>query len=156
MTPAEARFNAVMQRLAAVEARLAVLEAGGGARASVASSSTGGGVASDRDLDSEWGDPVVKKDPKRWIDGGGDSYASCRMSQCPSDYLNALANLYDWQADKDEESNASYVNNAGKTVFTAPFKRKDAARARGWAKRNEGKSAAPVAESHDDGSDIPF
>jgi hypothetical protein len=136
----------VEARLAGIEARLAVLEgkvaSGGGASSS---HDSGGTIASDRELDSEWGDPVVKKDPKRWLEQGGDSYAGCKMSECPSDYLNTLASLFDWMADQDERKGKTYKNKKGEDVPTAPLNRKSAAKARGWAKRNAGKVAAPAA-----------
>jgi hypothetical protein len=125
--------------------------------ASRVATTNGAAVADDSDLDGEWGDPIVKKDPSRWK---GDSYAGSRMSQCPSDYLRAVASLVDWQADQDEKTNHVYTNKEGKQVPTAPFKRRDAARARGWAKRNEGRAVqaqpfdATTGEVGD--GDIPF
>lgn len=149
MSAVEARLAALEARLSAVEARLA-----GGA---TAGGSSGGGIASDADLDGEYGDPIVKKDPKKWLEQGGESYAGCRMSECPSDYLRMLASLFDWMAGKDEEKGKTYKNKRGEDVPTAPFNRTAAARARGWAKRNEGKSAAPVAQSDAaDNMEIPF
>jgi hypothetical protein len=132
-------------RLAALEARLTLVEArlasGDGASSS---SDSGGAIASDRELDSDWGDPVVKKDPKRWLDQNGDSYAGCKMSECPSDYLKMLASLFDWMADKDEEQKKTYRDRKGNDVPTAPLNRKSASKARGWAKRNAGKAATPA------------
>jgi hypothetical protein len=140
-------LNELMARMAVVEARVAALEA---SRAKPSAQAAATGVADDRDLDSQWGNVQIKKDPPRWLKDGGASYAGRRMSECPSDYLRALASFYDWQADKDEESAHSYVNGKGETVLTAPFKRKDAARARGWARRNDGKPAAPAQRTMDD------
>lgn len=143
-------MSVIETRLAAVEARLAAIEsrlASGAAPSSSGSRSGGGAVASDDDLDSEWGDEVIKKDPKKWVTDGGDSFVGCRMSECPSDYLRMLASLFDWMADKDEQAGKTYTNKHGKEVPVAPINRKKAARARGWAKRNEGKSRAPAASS---------
>ncbi len=147
MSAIEARVVALEARLAAVEARIA----GGGAP-----SASGASVATDDDLDSEWGDPLVKKDPKKWIENGGESYAGCRMSQCPSDYLRMLASLFDWMAAKDEEKKKTYTNKQGKEVPTAPFNRTAAARARGWAKRNAGKVAAVTVPHDATVEEIPF
>lgn len=98
-------------------------------------------VADDADLDSQYGNPEVRSDPKRWQ---GESMKGRLFSECSSEYLGMLAGLLDWQAQKDEEKNN--VSSSGKP--TAPYKRRDAARARGWAKRNEGKTVvtkpAPV------------
>lgn len=148
MSAIEARVVALEARLAAVEARMA---GGGGA-----STHGDGGVASDDDLDSEWGDPVVKKDPKKWLDKGGDSYAGSHMSQCPSDYLRMLASLFDWMASKDEEKGKTYKNKRGEDVPTAPFNRTAAKRARGWAVRNQNKTAAVAAEVVTETEEIPF
>lgn len=166
MNPVEARLAALEARLAAVESRLAN---GGGAQASGSGAPV---VADDADLDSQFGDPIVKKDPPRWIEEGGESYAGCKMSECPSNYLRAVAGLFDWQAGKDEEQNKTYIDKkTGKPRATAPFKRKDAARARGHALRNANKTAAPMqpatpassgefnygaASSSADDSEIPF
>lgn len=147
----KARLDANEKRTEALSIRVAQLESGSSSNGTTGSSSGGGSVASDYDLDSDWGNPVIQKDPKRWTDGGGESFAGCRMSECPADYLDAVANLYDWMADKDDEAGRN-----GKTYFNkkqnkdvrvdGSFKRKDAARARGWAKRaREGHKAQPAA-----------
>lgn len=83
-------------------------------------------VATDYDLDSQYGDEEVKRDPKRWT---GQPVAPCRMSQCPPDYLDELASFKDWQAGKEEEKGTP----EGKKY--AGYDRKSAARARGWAAR---------------------
>lgn len=130
---------ALEARIAGLEARMAALESGGGARAG-GQSSGGGAIASDYEMSGQYGDKVINKDPKRWLEQGGAEYAGCKMSECPSDYLLAVADLYDWQADMDEKNGKTYVSksgkNAGKELPTAPLKRKDAALARGWARRN--------------------
>lgn len=129
-------------RFAALEARLASLEAwrASGATPSggvISTRSHGGDVADASDLDGQYGDPEVRKDPPRW---NGESYVGRPFSTCPSDYLRQLAGFFDWQAGKDEES-----GNTHKGKPTAPYRRQDAARARGWAKRNEGKAVqAPL------------
>lgn len=166
MSIADARLAALEARLAATEARLAALEArlsgssvpsGGGSSGSVA-----GGpppIADDSDLDSEWGNPVMKKDPKKWVEQGGESFVGCHMSECPAEYLAMVAGLYDWMASKDEEQNRTYTKN-GKELPTAPFIRKNAARARGWARRNASQAAAPQSTTNGhaaiDDNDIPF
>lgn len=170
--------QAIWQELGAIKARLDAVEkrpaAASGGGSGGATSAGGGQVASDYDLDSEYGDPTVRKDPKRWVEQGGDSYAGCKMSECPAEYLDAVANLFDWMADRDDEA-----GRKGETYFNkkknqdvpkdGAFKRKDAARARGWAKRaREGgarpaqaqarpaANAAPPAQSNDDYSDDPM
>jgi hypothetical protein len=87
-------------------------------------------IAPDSDLDSQWGDPEVRKDSPQWLKMGGESYVGRRFSECPPDYLEALASFFDWKAGKDEaEGTPEKLKYAG-------YARKDAARARGWAKRD--------------------
>ncbi len=93
-------------------------------------------VADDADLDSQYGNPEVKRDPPAWAKKNlGRTVAPCLMSEGPADWLDALASLYDWQAGKDAEQGKTYTNKKGEEVETAPFKRRDAARARGWSAR---------------------
>jgi hypothetical protein len=96
-------------------------------------------VASDRDLDGKYGDPVVKFDPRDWT---GPSFKNRCMSECPPDYLDLLAGAFDYFAQKAEDNHEQ--TTAGKSV--ADYKRADAARARGWAKRiREGRHVPPPA-----------
>lgn len=85
-------------------------------------------VASDRDLDGKWGDPEVKFMPRDW---SGASYKGCRMSECPAELLDMLAETFDYFAEKAEQKDER--TDKGKPV--ADYKRNDAARARGWAAR---------------------
>lgn len=100
---------------------------------------SGGGVVADaRELDSQYGDPTVKKDPKQWP---GESYAGCKYSECPPEYLDVLADLKDWMADKDEQKGTPDGTKYAK------YGRLDASRARGWSerKRNGWTPPAPPA-----------
>lgn len=95
-------------------------------------------IASDADLDGKYGNPEVRFDPRDWP---AESCKGLRMSECPADFLDMLAETFDYFAAKAEETNEQYN---GKPV--APYKRKDAARARGWAKRiREGRVMPRVA-----------
>lgn len=97
-------------------------------------------VASDRDLDGKYGDPVVNmKDPRDWT---GPPMKGRRFSECPADYLDLLAERFDYFAQKADDEHEEYN---GKPV--APYRRTDAARARGWAKRI--RTGTPVAASQD-------
>lgn len=132
-------MSTMEMRMAAIEARLAALE-------SARQPSSAGGaqsqqeVATDEDLDSQWGNPEIRFDPKRWT---GDSYVGKRMSECPPEYLRSLAGLLDWQARKrDEAGDRGEVDAKGK-IQTGHWKRKDAARARGWAARAEASAHRP-------------
>lgn len=90
-------------------------------------------VASDRDLDGKYGDPVVKFNPRDW---NGASFKSRHFSECPPEFLDQLAQAFDWFAEQADQKGDVATN--GKPAST--YKRADAARARGWAKRvREGK-----------------
>lgn len=92
-----------------------------------------GAVAPESELDSQYGNPTVRKDPPKWT---GDSFAGKPYSECPADYLESLAGFLEWKAGKDtEKGDADSLKYAG-------YARKDAARARGWAQRNREKPAA--------------
>ena len=85
-------------------------------------------VAPARDLDSKFGDPEVKFMPRDWT---GVPYKGSHMSECPAELLDMLAETFDYFADQSEAQNE--LTGSGKPV--APYRRRDAARARGWAKR---------------------
>lgn len=112
-------------------------------------------IASDKDLDSKWGNPTVKFLPRDWT---GDNYTGCQFSDCHPDFLDALAQVFDYFAKKAEENNE--LTTSGKPK--AEYNRKDAARARGWAKRirASGKLDAPAAKAEPqwatDDKDVPF
>lgn len=94
-------------------------------------------VASDRDLDGKYGDPELKFNPRDWT---GAPCKGRHFSECPPELLDMVADTFDYFARKSEETNER--TNGGKPV--AEYKRADAARARGWAKRmREGKHQAP-------------
>ncbi len=110
-------------------------------------------VASARDLDGKFGDPLLKFMPRDWV---GVDYKGCHYSECPADLLDMLAETLDYFASQSEAKNE--LTASGKPV--APYRRQDAARARGWAKRKrEGWVGSPRTEStpgdehftHDDG-----
>jgi hypothetical protein len=87
-------------------------------------------VADDRDLDSEKGDPLIRKDPPRWQ---GQSYAGCRYSQTEPQYLEVMADFLKWKAENPRD---------GADPKYAGYDLRDAARARGWALRVRTKPAA--------------
>jgi len=72
-------------------------------------------------LDDQYGDPTIKaKDPRDWA---GESMQGRKFSECPVEYLDLLADRYDYFA--GNETDAKKAN----------YNRLDAARARGWAAR---------------------
>lgn len=92
------------------------------------------GIAPDSDLDSQWGDEEVKKNPKRWQ---GESFAGRRMSECPPEFLDCLAEHFDYKAAREADDAASLTDadEAAKKKKYSGYSRKSAARARGWAAR---------------------
>jgi hypothetical protein len=97
-------------------------------------------IASDRDLDGKYGNPVIKFDPRDW---SGDSMKGRPMSECPPDFLEMLAETFDYFAAKADENNET--TSSGRSI--ASYKRADAARARGWAKRNRERGVTTPAAS---------
>jgi hypothetical protein len=83
-------------------------------------------VASDADLDGQYGDPEVKaKDPRDWT---GPSMKGLRFSRCPAEYLDMVADRLDYFC----STNPGATEEDHKKL---KYQRLDAARARGWAKR---------------------
>lgn len=85
-------------------------------------------IASDRDLDGRYGDPVLKFLPRDWT---GPSFKGCKFSECPAPLLDLVAESCEYFARQADEKGER--TEKGKPV--GDFKRADAARARGWAKR---------------------
>jgi hypothetical protein len=104
-------------------------------------------VATDRDLDSRYGDEVVRLNPRDWT---GPPFKGRRMSECPAAFLDMLADTYVYFARKNDEAGA--VSDNGKKK--SDFDRRTEGRARGWAKRiRKGRYVQAAAESSDAGSD---
>jgi hypothetical protein len=94
-------------------------------------------VADDRDLDSQHGNGPVTFEPRDW---SGEPCKGRPYSECPAPFLDMLAEVYDYFAEKaDAEGDAK----------KAGYKRKDAARARGWAKRIRSGEHDPTGPSGD-------
>ncbi len=142
MKSIEERVLLLEGQMAALMMQNAVNRADGtGTRRPVTSTAgSPGAVASDADLDGQFGDVTIRKDPPRWT---GESYAGRKYSECPPDYLDSLAGFLDWCADREEVT-------AGKEKYAA-YSRRDAGRARGWAvrMRARGAVAAPAAPAAD-------
>lgn len=86
-------------------------------------------VASDRDLDGKYGDPIVKtKDPRDWV---GETMKGRHYSECSPLYLDMLADRHDYFAITADKENKLAAN--GQPV--SKYERLAAARARGWAAR---------------------
>jgi hypothetical protein len=100
-------------------------------------------VASERDLRSKFGDPILRFDPRDWH---GPSYKGRKLSECPADLLDLVAETFEWFASQAETKGET--TDTGKPV--AEYKRLDAARARGWAKliRDGRHTPSPVGGSN--------
>jgi hypothetical protein len=98
-------------------------------------------VASDRDLDGKYGNPVLKFNPRDWT---GAPFKNRRFSECPPELLDLVASTFDFFAEQADQKREK--TNNGKPV--GDFKRADAARARGWAQRiRSGKHVQTAAPS---------
>jgi hypothetical protein len=76
------------------------------------------------------GDPLVKtKDPRDW---SGESMKGRQFSECPPEYLDLLAERFDYFASKEEDATKQKYNLL------------DARRARAWAARIRGGWTAPA------------
>lgn len=84
-------------------------------------------VATARDLDGRYGNPKVRLKVRDWT---GPDMKGRLFSECPAEFLDLLAETFDWLGDKEEREGTTYNDKP-----TAPYKRQDAARARGWAQR---------------------
>jgi hypothetical protein len=137
-----------IELLRSIDATLKTLVAMGQQFIAQARQSQPKAIAPTRDLDGKHGDPIVKFMPRDWT---GPSYKNRAFSECPPDLLDMIAETLDYFASKAEQSGET--TGGGKPV--APYKRADAARARGWAKRiREGKhvQTQPPINGHDDES----
>lgn len=116
-------------------------------------------VADDADLDSQWGNPQVRKNPPRWQ---GQDCTGLSYSDCPPEFLDTLAGFLDWQAGKAEEKNETTTQGKPR----GPLIRRDAARCRGWAARIRAKTTAhrkpaagvtnPTGRGSMNDDDVPF
>lgn len=120
---------------------------GGGGGATVGGPTA---AASDADLLGQYGDPEVRKDPKRWA---GASYVGARYSECPSDYLIVLAESLEYFAAKDAQNPEARKHRNGTPFWK--YNLIDAGRARGWARRNKGLEKAPPAKVESSADDGP-
>ncbi len=146
-----------VELLASIDASLKILVAR--LEAAPAAPGATAQVASDRDLDSQYGNPIVKaKDPRDWT---GEPMNGRRFSECPAEYLDLVADRLDYFAQQADEKGELASN--GKPA--SQYKRLDAARARGWARRIRAGLGAPApaaaptspewaADPNDD--DVPF
>jgi ribosomal protein S21 len=84
-------------------------------------------TATDADLDSTHGDPIVKFMPRDWT---GDEFRQQPFSATTPEFLDMLADSYDYFARKNEEDSSNQESK--KKTF---YDKLNAKRARGWAAR---------------------
>lgn len=98
-------------------------------------------IADAADLDGQWGNEPVRKDPKDkyWK---GQSYVGVRLSDCPPEYLDALAKY------KDACAYMNTKEGSPEKAKYAGYDKRDAARARGWAARLRAGWKSPSANGH--------
>lgn len=104
-------------------------------KALVAAQRGGAPTAERVELDGPHGDPIVRaKDPRDWT---GEPMKGRHFSECSPDYLDMLAERFDYFASQEQDPKK------------AKYNRLDAARARGWAQRiRDGKHVqAEIAET---------
>jgi hypothetical protein len=89
------------------------------------------------DLDGKYGNPKVFHKLKDW----DEDMKGRQYSECPSEFLLKLAGLLEWIANQQEAEEELTAQGKPRCGYT----RLDAARARGWAKRNQGKKFDQVA-----------
>jgi hypothetical protein len=138
-------MKTIEERLTALEATVAAMRA-----SAPASTPLEVDLASDR-----FADFAIRKCPPKWLESGGPDYAGRTISETTPEFCDALASFLDWQAARDEAKNYSYTNQKGDVVFPAKFARKDAARARAWAKKLRADSPRAFEPLHASG-EIPF
>ena len=121
--------------VADLKRRVEVLEGAKGAAKSASAPPITGAIAPDSDLDSKFGDPIVKFDPRDWK---GQSCKNKHYSTCPSAYLLLMASALEFFGNR-KAANGEDDKSA--------WDFRDAARARGWAARNQSISAALAASA---------
>jgi hypothetical protein len=137
MSDIEDRLDRIERKLDALMNALKASNNGASARANVTANAgaSGGGDNLDVDIDGPRGDPEVRFMPKRWT---GADYKGQKFSSCEPEFLDMLAETFEWFAQRDDDSGAVDKNGAPKSKWS----RLDAGRARAWAARLRGDSPA--------------
>lgn len=104
-------------------------------------------IANEKDLDSKHGNPKVHYKPRDWP---GEFIKGRPMSEYEPDFLEMLAEQMEYFADRDKDSNEIDEYSKRPLKKLAEYKRMDAARARGWAKRLRAGWKPPAFGDEDD------
>lgn len=118
------------QEVAALKALAAGILGASGGGGGNGGGQASGGVASDSECLGSHGDPSVRKDPKRWA---GDTCVGLPYSQCPAEFLDCFAESAEYFANLDANKPDPPKHRNGTPWYV--YNRKDAALARGWARR---------------------
>ena len=114
----------------------------------------------DHQLENDWANKIVSKDPRRWT---GESMVGRRYSDCSAEWHDSMAGLCEFKAQKGREETPVRLKNNGR-----PWHESDAFEAklcRAWARRiraTRGGAAAatdaaePAADSETLDPSIPF
>ncbi len=147
------QFKQVMARLDTMQAQLGdVMEAirtRRTARPAASAPSTAGGAhgitpAPAVELDSKYGDPVVKFKPNKWT---GEDFVGSDFSECSAEFLEMLGEALAYSATHPKPGKEQYIE----------YNRKDAARAFGWAARIRAGGGTPrTADGLPVDDDVPF
>ncbi len=124
----EKRCEEQAQRIAELERIVRAIGAVFGGSAAAASS----GVATDRELDCQYGDAQVKIIPRDWTAGG--VVKGQKMSLCPPDFLDVFAETMDFFAERNDANGEKDAKGRPKSHWD----RQNAKLARGWARRIRG------------------
>ena len=84
-------------------------------------------------LNGPYGDPIVKVEPRDWA---GESMKGRKFSECPPEWLDLAAEMYDYFASKPDQDDKKRGYNVT-----------DAKRARGWAARLRAGYVAPSGQT---------
>lgn len=85
-------------------------------------------MATDQELDGPHGNEIVKFLPRDW---NGQDCKGSRMSDCPAEFLDQLADAYAYFARKNDEHDAKTDTGVLKSIYD----RRSERRARAWAAR---------------------
>ena len=97
----------------------------------------------DDQLDGQYGNSRIFKDPPEWVKKGGESFQNLYLNQAPPEYLDILAKYLIWLSGSNEKQANDPVladrwGGKEKLMKRAKYQRLDAAKAMGWARRKRG------------------
>lgn len=137
-----------------IDARLTIIEhkidkllalLRGGASAQHGAGGAAPNIAPDADLDGQYGDPKIGKDPPERYWPSRESFVGARFSDAPPEYLDAVAKWNDARAFMSQRD-LDAGRDVEKNQKTLRYATSDAARARGHAARIRARAAtAPPA-----------